>query len=177
MTEPTKEKTVLIDRSLLEKICSSQRWQTLLLKSFAAVSKPLSTETQITASKAAIIEMADKAFCQLEEDDWLEAFAGHPMIGDISSLHKKYAQGKNLSENEQSQVSSAPEEVLQSLLELNHAYLDKFGFIFIICASDKSAQEMLISLQGRINNSRTDELLNASVEQRKISHIRMEALL
>jgi len=170
MANQPVDNTLSIDRPLLQKICSSQRWQTLLLTS-------LSPNSGVVLSKENVMHMADKAFCQLEEKDWLDAFAGHPMIGDISSLREKYAQGKDLSEKEQSQVSGACETVLQSLLKLNHAYLNKFGFIFIICATNKSAQEMRDILQIRFNNSRVDELLNASVEQRKISHIRMEALL
>lgn len=170
MTNPVKEKELSIDRELLQKICSSQRWQTLLLRA-------LTSESGNNLSKHNMIELADKAFCQLEEIDWLEAFAGHPMIGDISSLRKKYAQGKNLSEREQSQVSSAPEAILEKLLELNQAYLDKFGFIFIVCATNKSADDMLGILQSRIVNNRSNELLNATIEQKKISQIRMEALL
>ncbi|MDG3085244.1 2-oxo-4-hydroxy-4-carboxy-5-ureidoimidazoline decarboxylase [Vibrio hannami] len=82
---------------------------------------------------------------------------------------------KLLSESEQSQVSEAPDEVLKQLLNMNHAYLKKYGFIFIVCATGKSAQEMLNILNERYQNSRTTELVNASVEQRKISQIRMEA--
>ncbi|MFC1236322.1 2-oxo-4-hydroxy-4-carboxy-5-ureidoimidazoline decarboxylase [Vibrio sp. F74] len=170
MTDQSVDNRPSIDKPLLEKICSSQRWQALLLTS-------LSLNSGTTLNKENLIDIADKAFCQLEENDWLDAFAGHPMIGDISTLREKYAQGKGLSENEQNQVSDASETVLQSLFKLNHAYLNKFGFIFIICATNKSAQEMRDILHIRLNNSRVEELLNASVEQRKISHIRMEALL
>lgn len=170
MANHLKGKELSVDRKLLQKICSSQRWQTLVLRS-------LVPESGINSSKHHILEMADKAFCQLEENDWLEAFSGHPMIGDITSLRQKYAQGKNLSENEQSQVSAASEAVLENLLKLNHAYLNKFGFIFIVCATNKSAEEMLEILQHRIVNQRADELLNATIEQRKISQIRIEALL
>lgn len=170
MVNHPADNTLSIDKPLLEKICSSQRWQTLLLASLFHDSGP-------TLNKKDVIDMADKAFCQLEDIDWLDAFAGHPMIGDLSSLQEKYAQGENLSEQEQSQISDASETVLQSLIKLNHAYFNKFGFIFIVCATNKSAREMQDILQTRLNNSRVDELLNASIEQRKISHIRMEALL
>jgi 2-oxo-4-hydroxy-4-carboxy-5-ureidoimidazoline decarboxylase len=165
----SKTNTTKIDRALLEQICSSQRWQTLVLRRLAS--------TNDETSLSLVLEHANHAFCELNESDWLEAFSGHPMIGDIDSLRSKYAQGKALSENEQSQVSQASESTLQTLLEMNLAYLDKFGFIFIVCATNKSAQQMLSLLQSRITNTRPEELLNASIEQRKISQIRMENLL
>lgn len=186
MSANIAEKKLIINRAVLEKICSSQRWQTLVLKlikeqfpegQYSGTLKGHSPQLDQNITGQALKELADKAFCQLLEEDWLEAFSGHPMIGDISSLKEKYAHGKNLSEKEQSQVSQASDTVLHTLLELNHHYLDKYGFIFIVCATNKSALQMLEILQSRIKNSRADELLNASIEQRKISHIRMEGII
>ncbi len=99
------------------------------------------------------------------------------MIGDLDSLQKKYAQGKELSEKEQQSVKQATSDVLQELLTLNRAYHDKFGFIFIVCATNKSAEEMLSLLKERIERPRDEELQLAAVEQQKISNIRMEAFL
>lgn len=147
----------------LAKICTSEHWQHLMLHSAPY------------CDFSAFCDHAEKAFCQLNEQDWLEAFAGHPMIGDLSTLAGKYSQGQSLSEAEQSGVNGASEEVLKQLIELNHAYKDKFGFIFIVCATEKSASEMLAILTSRISNNISTELLNASIEQRKISRIRMEA--
>jgi 2-oxo-4-hydroxy-4-carboxy-5-ureidoimidazoline decarboxylase len=158
----TADKTITLTSEQLAQICTSQRWQHTMQRS-----APFS-------SFEALCDSADKAFCELNEQDWLEAFAGHPMIGDISILEKKYAQGKALSEAEQSGVATATREVLQQLLEMNKAYLEKFGFIFIVCATNKSASEMLSLLTDRLPNSCSTELLNASAEQRKISQIRME---
>ena len=149
----------------LAKICTSQRW------------KQQMKQAMPFASGQDLLRAAQHAFGQLEEADWLEAFAGHPMIGDLASLEKKYAQGKALSEKEQSQVKQASAEVLQELLTLNQRYRDKFGFIFIVCASNKSADEMLGLLKARIDRSRAEELQQAAIEQQKISHIRMEVYL
>lgn len=147
----------------LNKICTSLRWQRLMLSAMPF------------ADHVALLSSAEQAFQQLTESDWLEAFAGHPMIGDISTLEKKYGAGKALSEAEQQQVAGAPKTVLEQLLLLNHQYKERFGFIFIICATGQSAQAMVTQLKERIGNSYAQELSNAATEQRKISLIRMEA--
>ncbi len=149
----------------LERICTSQRWQQEM-----NIRMPFD-------SVDSLLRSAEIAFTKLKENDWLEAFAGHPMIGDLNSLKKKYSQGKDLSEKEQQSVKQATNDVLQELLTLNHEYLDKFGFIFIVCATNKSAEEMLSLLKARINRSRDEELEQAAIEQQKISKIRMEAFL
>ena len=112
----------------------------------------------------------------MREQDLLEAFDGHPKIGDPDSLKKKYAATKKLATSEQSAVQYASDETIDELAACNQAYLDKFGFIFIICASGKSADEMLVSIKNRISNSRERELLLAAEEQRKITHLRLNKL-
>ncbi|WP_375753930.1 2-oxo-4-hydroxy-4-carboxy-5-ureidoimidazoline decarboxylase [Vibrio sp. HN007] len=158
-----QENVICLDEHQLAQICTSRKW----IRSMQ-LEAPFHCFSDFSSS-------ADKAFSQLQEDDWLEAFAGHPMIGDITTLKAKYSQGKALSESEQSQVSEASDDLLKQLLSINHDYLKKYGFIFIVCATGKSAQEMLNILTERYQNSRSTELVNASVEQRKISQIRMEA--
>lgn len=154
-----------LDDTQLQQICTSRCWQQRM-----KAAMPFRTPELFAQS-------AEQAFAFLQEPDWLEAFAGHPMIGDIETLEKKYAQGKALSEQEQRQIQQATQETLQELLELNQRYFSKFGFIFIVCATNKSAQEMLTILKQRINHSRKEELLLAALEQQKISHIRMGAYL
>ncbi|MCJ8270354.1 MAG: 2-oxo-4-hydroxy-4-carboxy-5-ureidoimidazoline decarboxylase [Psychrosphaera sp.] len=109
--------------------------------------------------------------------DYLEAFEGHPKIGDVNSLRAKYANTKALASGEQSSVNEASEQVLNDLSQGNDDYFDKFGFIFIVCATGKSAAQMLALLQARLPNDRATELVNAAEEQRKIFHIRLEKLL
>ena len=154
-----------LDDQALNKICTSQKWVSLV-----KAQMPFSSPSELKNA-------AEEAFAELEEQDWLEAFAGHPMIGDISTLQKKYAQGKSLSEKEQGGVKGASDETLQQLLSLNKEYVEKFGFIFIVCATNKSADEMLSMLKARINCTREQELQQAAIEQQKISQIRMEAYL
>ncbi len=149
----------------LDRICTSKRWQQEM-----NIRMPFD-------SADSLLRSAEIAFTKLTENDWLEAFAGHPMIGDLNSLKKKYSQGKDLSEKEQQNVKHAATDVLQELLTLNHKYHEKFGFIFIVCATNKSADEMLSLLKARINHSRDDELQQAATEQQKISKIRMEVFL
>ncbi|WP_165311234.1 2-oxo-4-hydroxy-4-carboxy-5-ureidoimidazoline decarboxylase [Vibrio ziniensis] len=162
----TAVKTSLeLDDQALNKICTSQKWVALV------------KEKMPFADADALKSAAIAAFTELEEQDWLEAFAGHPMIGDISTLQKKYAQGKSLSEKEQGGVKGASDDTLQQLLSLNKEYVEKFGFIFIVCATNKSADEMLTMLKARINRTREQELQQAAIEQQKISQIRMEAYL
>jgi 2-oxo-4-hydroxy-4-carboxy-5-ureidoimidazoline decarboxylase len=115
------------------------------------------------------------ATCQ--EADLMQAFEGHPKIGDVSSLRKKYANTKGLASNEQSGVNVATEETLQALSDGNNEYDEKFGFIFIVYATGKSAAEMLELLQARLPNDRATELKNAGVEQSKITALRINKLL
>jgi len=120
---------------------------------------------------------ADLVWEKLEEADYLEAFEGHPQIGNVATLRAKYANTKELASGEQGAVSQATEQVLADLAKGNADYLDKFGFIFIVCATGKSAAEMLALLLERLPNNRATELTNAAEEQRKIFHLRIEKLL
>ncbi|EAT12218.1 2-oxo-4-hydroxy-4-carboxy-5-ureidoimidazoline decarboxylase [Bermanella marisrubri] len=121
-------------------------------------------------------EVALSVWQSCQEQDLLEAFEGHPKIGDVSSLREKYRNTQSLAEHEQSSVAQAQEAVIQELAEKNQAYLDKFGFIFIVFATGKSAQQMLDILNGRIGNERHQELENAAVEQSKITALRIDKL-
>lgn len=126
---------------------------------------------------AALHRQADALFARLTESDWLQAFAAHPKIGDMNSLHKKYAHTAALAGSEQAGVRRATTDVLQRLKNGNDAYVRKFGFIFIVCATHKSADEMLKRLDARLPNSRAQELANAASEQAKITHLRLDTHL
>ncbi len=129
------------------------------------------------ADENALVQAADKCWLGLSEADYLEAFDGHPKIGDVNSLRAKYANTKALASGEQGLVKQASDEVLEALGQGNDDYFNKFGFIFIVCASGKSAAEMLALLQARLPNDRQTELKNAAEEQRKIFQIRLGKLL
>ncbi len=133
-------------------------------------SRPFQTENEV-------YQKADSIWFSLTSEDWLEAFTHHPKIGDIDSLRKKFYKTKSISENEQSGVNNVTENTLKSLAESNRLYEKYFGYIFIVCATGKSAAEMLALLKMRLENDPKDELLNAAKEQNKITLIRLEKLL
>ncbi|WNC68300.1 2-oxo-4-hydroxy-4-carboxy-5-ureidoimidazoline decarboxylase [Thalassotalea nanhaiensis] len=128
-------------------------------------------------SEQGLKRAADSAWQGLQEYDFLEAFEGHPKIGDVSSLRAKYANTKELAGNEQGLVKQANESVLETLAQGNTDYEEKFGFIFIVCATGKSAKQMSDLLQARLPNSKAQELVNAAEEQRKIFQLRIDKAL
>ena len=124
----------------------------------------------------AVLQRADQHWATMDEANLLEAFSAHPQIGNVETLRAKYANTKALASGEQSAVSEADETTLQALATSNQDYLEKNGFIFIVCATGKSANEMLALLQARLPNSREQELVNAAEEQRKITALRLQKL-
>lgn len=127
--------------------------------------------------KDALVSEAKSAWAKCGNDDYLEAFTAHPMIGDVDSLRKKFANTKSIAAGEQSGTASASEAVLYQLKEANQAYLEKHGFIFIICATGLSAQTMLDALQARLPNTTQEEIMNAAAEQIKITLLRINKAL
>jgi len=152
-------------RALFQQCCTSEEWITRMLRSI-----PYSDAAELKST-------ADKHWENMSETDYLQAFDGHPKIGDVSSLKEKYANTKALASGEQSSVNSASSEIIERLALGNKHYEEKFGFIFIVCASGKSAKEMLNLLEKRLPNDRPTELANAREEQRKIFQIRIEKIL
>lgn len=129
------------------------------------------------ASPEALLARSHELWPELTEQDWLDAFEAHPKIGDVNSLRAKYASTKAIASGEQAGASTASEDVLQRLKAGNDNYLARFGFIFIVCASGKTASEMLELLEARLPNSRAEELENAAREQARITELRLEKLL
>lgn len=119
---------------------------------------------------------SDNIWFSCDHSSWMEAFTHHPKIGDLKSLEEKFASTKHLASAEQSGIDSSATEVLKQLKEGNDRYEDKFGYIFIVCATGKSADEMLSLLQQRLNNDRSDEIKIAINEQNKITHLRLNNL-
>jgi len=128
-------------------------------------------------NKDDLYKKSESIWFSLSSDDWLEAFTHHPKIGNIESLRKNFHNTKSISENEQSGVNDASESTLKDLAESNQLYEDKFGFIFIVCATGKSADEMLTLIKIRLNNNVNAEMLNAAKEQNKITQLRLKTLL
>lgn len=117
-----------------------------------------------------LLRAAEQVWQHANEAEMLEAFSGHARIGDIELLRSRYA---GHATREQGQVLQADESVIQDLYRLNKEYEEKNGFIFIVCASGKSAEDMLHLLQDRIDNPRVLELKNAAREQGEITRLRL----
>jgi 2-oxo-4-hydroxy-4-carboxy-5-ureidoimidazoline decarboxylase len=124
-----------------------------------------------------LLEDAESQWWLCTEDDWKEAFAHHPKIGDINSLMKKFANTAAWASGEQSGVNTATDEIIKLLSEGNRLYEEKFGYIFIVCATGKSAIEMLNLLNERLKNIPEEEIQIAADEQNKITKLRIEKLL
>ena len=152
-------------RAELERCCGSSKWVEGML-----TGRPFE-------SWEAVLSTGDQAFEILRENDWLEAFRHHPKIGDIASLREKFAATAAWAGGEQAGTAGASEAVLLDLAAGNAAYEARFGFIFIICASGKTAAAMLAALQARLPNDAATELPIAANEQRKITRLRLEKLL
>ena len=148
-------------RALLQVCCGASRWIDRML-----ARRPFASQNEALAA-------ARQEWWALSQDDWREAFAHHPRIGDIENLETRFARTRSLSAHEQSGVSGASPELLASLLEANRAYEERFGYIFIVCASGKTAAEMLDLLRVRLDNPPDTEILIAAGEHAKICDLRL----
>ncbi|MBV9443067.1 MAG: 2-oxo-4-hydroxy-4-carboxy-5-ureidoimidazoline decarboxylase, partial [Acidobacteriaceae bacterium] len=137
--------------------CSSSAWTNLMIQR-----RPF-------AGSEALFQSADEIWFALRESDWLEGFRRHPKIGEKS--------GSKWSSQEQAGMASAPSQLAVTMHELNAQYERKFGYIFIVCATGKSAGEMLDALTARVANSPEQEIQIAAAEQGKITKLRLEKLL
>lgn len=138
--------------------CGSKSW----VRSMAA-SRPF-------ASLEAMADAGDAIWRSLPPRDWLEAFAAHPKIGE-------QARGPSWSDREQSGMQAAADDVRGRIAALNAAYQSRFGYIFIVCATGRTAEDMLAELEARLSNDPTTELQVASEEQRKITRLRLAKLM
>ena len=149
-------------RRLLMGCCLCSRW-----------ASTLAAEGPFVSIKD-IIEKASRCWSEMSEADILEAFSGHPRIGDVKDLEKKYGSSPM---EEQAGVRIAKTRTLELLKVKNDEYIEKFGFIFIVFATGKTAEEMLGLLESRLGNSRETELENGAREQSLIFTRRLRQLL
>jgi OHCU decarboxylase len=126
---------------------------------------------------ANVIARANEIWWSLDRDEWLEAFRSHPRIGEKKAAESVSAQSKQWSGQEQAGVSTDSTETTNALATLNHAYEQKFGFIFIICATGRTSDEMLAALRERLEHDAAEELPIAAAEQCKITELRLKKLL
>ena len=134
-------------------------------------------EARPFATVAQLLVTAGDVWSSLSKEDWLEAFRAHPKIGKKKASSAQSEQAQKWSAQEQAETQEAAAETKAALAEGNRSYLERFGFIFIICASGKSAEEMLASLNNRLQNDAQTELKIAAEEQRKITRLRLENLI
>lgn len=152
-------------RTEFTRCCGASAWVNGMLKARPFLDAP------------ALFDEAERVWWSLQPSDWLEAFTHHPKIGDVENLRQKFAATADWSEGEQSGVNVATEDTLAALAEGNLLYEEKFGFIFIVCATGKTADEMLDLLQDRLQNDADIELKIAAGEQAKITKLRLQKLL
>jgi allantoicase len=152
-------------RRELGAVCGADAWVAALL-----AARPF-------AGADALRALAAKAFDAMSERDWLDAFAHHPPIGQSQAARALAAKAQAWSSEEQSGVRSAAAETLAALEAGNRAYQERFGFVFLICATGKSAEEILAAMRARAGASRESELGTAARELRAIAALRLERLL
>lgn len=149
----------------LLKCCGSRRWAREV-----AARRPFRDEGDL-------FETADSVWRSLDEADWLEAFRAHPKIGERKAARATGADAERWAEDEQRGASLAARDTLDELAQANLDYEHRFGFIYIVCATGKSADEMLSILRERLGNDAETELRVAAEEQRKITRLRLGKLL
>lgn len=140
--------------------CGSKRWATAMV-----ALRPVDSVEGLSAN-------ADGVWSTMEESDWMEAFACHPRIGDRRAAHA-VAKSAAWSAQEQSSTAQAAERVMAELAAGNALYEERYSFTYIVCATGKSAEEMLAILNRRLASSRDAELREAAEQQRQITQIRL----
>ena len=141
--------------------CGSHAWAVGL-----ALRRPLSTLPELLAA-------SDAAWWSLSEGDWQQAFDSHPRIGEQHAVKQASEASMAWSAGEQQTALLSDADARTKLAEANRAYEEKFGRIFIVCASGKGAQEMLGIVSRRMQNTAEAELRETAEQQREITHIRL----
>ena len=147
------------------KCCGSESWAVKL------------EENRPFKSVEGLYSSAETTWWALSSVDWLEAFSAHPKIGEQKASSEVSATSQTWSGQEQSGIKDAANSTLQKLATLNSQYEAKFGFIYIVCATGKSSEEMLAMLIDRLKNELPTELPIAAAEQAKITQLRLAKLL
>jgi OHCU decarboxylase len=142
--------------------CGSKNWVELVL-----AHRPF-------ADNSALLDSAEEAFETLGRKDWLTIFRSHPAIGVKKAAAKQTATAREWSAGEQAVAQKAAPETLAVLGAANEAYEATFGHVFLICATGKSSEQILTSLQQRLGHDAETEMRIAGEEQRKITRLRLE---
>jgi|ERR1019366_1931056 2-oxo-4-hydroxy-4-carboxy-5-ureidoimidazoline decarboxylase len=140
--------------------CGARRWASAMV-----ALRPIGSVLDLS-------EAADRVWGTMEEADWMEAFVCHPRIGERKAAHAA-ARSVAWSKQEQSSASGTAEQVLAEIAEGNARYEERYGFTYIVCATGKSAEEMLTILKRRLLSDRAAELIEAAEQQRQITQMRL----
>jgi OHCU decarboxylase len=145
--------------------CGSLRWVDAM-----AGARPFKTPQRAR-------DEADRIWNGLAREDWLEAFDHHPRIGERKAAIPQGEAGSALSSQEQARAAAASDAIREQLARVNADYERRFGYIYIVCASGKSAEELLAIARSRLGNDPETELCVAAEEQRQIMQLRLAKLL
>ena len=148
-------------RAALLACCGSTRWV-----SEVAALRPFWDVGQL-------LNIGGRVWRELPREDWLEAFRAHPKIGESQAQRETGAAARAWAEGEQARARAEAAETLDALTEANREYEERFGFIFIVCATGKSAEEMLALLNARIGNAPDEEMRIAAEEHARICELRL----
>jgi len=144
-------------RAALQRCCGARHWVDAML-----AARPFVHDAELLAS-------AERVWWKLGRADWLEAFAHHSRIGERA--------GDAWSRREQAGVDGAGEDTRSALAQRNRDYEKRFGYVFLICATGKTAEEMLDALRGRLTHDPATELRIAAKEQANITRLRLDSLV
>ena len=145
----------------LHACAASERWVTTML-----AARPF-------ASVAALHQAAERAWATLGPDDFREAMRAHPRIGEQRAEAQRGAEERRWSSKEQSGMAAATDEQRRAMAEKNRAYEERFGFTYIVCATGKSAAELLATIDARLGNDADLELRRAGEELLAIAKLRL----
>lgn len=165
MVEPHRYLNELVSTAAateLRRACGAERWVARM------------NELRPFPSTGALLDSAEREWQRLGRADYLEAFTHHPQIGeDLEALRSRFSGPLDAAAREQAGVANASERVLLALRDGNRAYRERFGYIFIVCATGKTAEEMLQLLGARLSTDPDEELATAAGEQAKITRLRL----
>lgn len=145
--------------------CGSQRWALALARR-----RPF-------REAAELLERSDEVWTLVDSRDWDEAFASHPRIGERKAPVSATQESAAWSSQEQSGVERAAPDAQERRRRANEAYERRFGRIYIVCATGKSAEEILAILERRLGNDQATELREAAEQQRQITQLRLRKWL
>jgi OHCU decarboxylase len=149
-------------RAQLKSCCASEAWADRMLGH-----RPYPDE-------ATVLRLAREEWASTSDADRLEAFAAHPRIGEGAEGEGDHARW---SRQEQEQAETASAEVRGALADCNRRYEEKFGHVYLVFATGKSAEQMLELCRDRLANAPEVELSIAAAEQAQITDLRLRRLL